>query len=325
MKERNLIADPLTESDFDTAAAEIYNYVRPTPQIAWPLLAERCDCEVWVKHENHLPTGAFKVRGGLWFLGHLARSGTAMAGVVAATRGNHGQSIAFAAGHHGLNAVIVVPHGNNPEKNNAMRALGAELIEHGTDFNEALDHGHAIAEQRGLYAMPTFHGTLVQGVGTYSIEFLRAVPDLDAVYVPLGMGSGIAGMLSARNALGCATEIIGVVAERADAYATSFERGELRTTNSADTVADGLAVRIPDPDALAFLRTGVSRIVRVSDEAILAAVRAYFEDTHNLAEGAGAAPLAALVHERNVMRGKKVGIVLSGGNIDRATFLHALA
>ena len=324
MKQRDLIAEPLTEADFDEAAAEIYKFVQPTPQIAWPLLAERCGCEVWVKHENHLPTGAFKVRGGLWFMKHLARSGEATAGVVAATRGNHGQSISFAAGHHGLNAVIVVPHGNNPEKNRAMRALGAELIEHGTDFNEALNYAHEIAAHRALFAMPSFHATLIHGVGTYSLEFLRAVPDLDAVYVPIGMGSGASGMLAARNALGGETEIIGVVAARADAYATSFERGELKTTNSADTMADGLAVRIPDPDALAFLRTGVSRIVRVLDDDIRAAVRAYFEDTHNLAEGAGAASLAALMNEREVMHGKKVGLVLSGGNIDRATFVRAL-
>lgn len=325
MPSRDLITQPLTEAELEEAAREIYRFVQPTPQIAWPLLAGRCGCEVWVKHENHLPTGAFKVRGGLWFMQHLAGSGEAGNGVIAATRGNHGQSISFAARHHGLNAVIVVPHGNNPEKNSAMRALGAEIIEHGSDFNEALDHAHDIADQRELYATPSYHAALVQGVGTYSLEFLRALPDVDAVYVPIGMGSGISGMLAARDALGLSTEIIGVVAARADAYATSFESGELKTTNAADTVADGLAVRIPDADALVYLQAGLSRIVRVSDEDILAAVRVYFEDTHNLAEGAGAAPLAALMNERETMRGKKVGLVLSGGNIDRATLVRALA
>ncbi len=325
MQQRDLITDPLTEADFEEAAAEIYKFVQPTPQIAWPLLAERCGCEVWTKHENHLPTGAFKVRGGLWFMKHLVRSGEAAGGVIAATRGNHGQSISFAAGHHGLNAVIVVPQGNSQEKNAAMRALGAELIEHGSDFNEALDHALGIAAQRALFAMPSYHAMLVQGVGTYSLELLRAVPDLDAVYVPIGMGSGISGMIAARDALGLTTEIIGVVAARADAYATSFERGELKTTNSADTIADGLAVRIPDPDALAYLKSGLSGIVRVSDDDIRAAIRAYFEDTHNLAEGAGAAPLAALINEREAMRNKKVGLVLSGGNLDRATFRDVLS
>jgi threonine dehydratase len=325
MRSRDLAADPISLAEFDEAAAAIYGFAGPTPQIAWPLLTERCGCDVWVKHENHLPTGAFKVRGGLWFLAHLAASGEASAGVIAATRGNHGQSIAFAARRHGLRAVIVVPRGNNPEKNRSMRALGAELVEHGADFNAALDHARVLARQRGLYAMPSFHPLLVNGVGTYSVELLRAVPGLDAVYVPVGLGSGIAGMLAARNALGLDTEIIGVVAARADAYARSFESGALETTAAADTIADGLAVRIPDAEALAYLRTGVSRIVRVSDADILAAVRMLFEDTHNLAEGAGAAPLAALLGEREAMRGRQVGIVLSGGNIDRATFIRALS
>jgi threonine dehydratase len=324
LRSRDLRSDPIRLAEFDEAAAVIYGCLGPTPQIAWPLLAERCGCEVWVKHENHLPTGAFKVRGGLWFLEHLAASGEAPTGVIAATRGNHGQSIAFAARRHAIDAVIVVPHGNNPEKNHAMRALGAEIIEHGADFNEALDHAVALGRERGLYAMPSFHPLLVNGVGTYAVELLRALPDLDAVYVPVGLGSGIAGMLAARNALGLDTEIIGVVAAGADAYARSFASGVVETTPTADTLADGLAVRIPDADALAYMLSGVSRIVRVSDDAILAAVRHLFEDTHNLAEGAGAAPLAALLEERETMRGKRVGIVLSGGNMDRATFLKAL-
>lgn len=325
MQGRDLTVDPITLVELDQAAAAIYRVLAPTPQIAWPLLAERCACEVWVKHENHLPTGAFKVRGGLWFMQRLMESREAPAGVIAATRGNHGQSIAFAARRHSIGAVIVVPYGNNPEKNRSMRALGADLVEYGADFNEALDHAVDLGRERGLYTMPSFHSLLVNGVGSYSLELLRAVPDLDAVYVPIGLGSGIAGMLAARDALDLDTEIIGVVAERADAYARSFESGAVESTAAADTIADGLAVRIPNADALAYLKTGVSRIVRVADDDMLAAVRILFEDTHNLAEAAGAAPLAALLLERDAMRGKRVGIIISGGNIDRATFVKALS
>ena len=322
---RDLRSEPFTAADFARTAQTLYQWLAPTPQIAWPLLAARCGCAVWVKHENHLPTGAFKVRGGLWFMQQLVEQCATLAGVVAATRGNHGQSIAFAAGQHGLPAVIVVPHGNNPDKNRAIRALGAELVEHGADFNAALDYATELAEARGLYALPSFHSVLVQGVGTSSYEFLRAVPELDAVYVPVGLGTGIAGMLAARQALGRDIEIIGVVAAAADAFAQSFERATVVTTATAATVADGLAVRVPSPIALDYLRTGVARVVRVTDDEILAAVAAYFADTHNLAEGAGAAPLAALWQERERMHGRNVGLVLSGANLDRATMLRALA
>jgi len=323
---RDLITEPLTVADFEDASSEIRKSILPSPQIAWPLLAERCDCKVWVKHENHLPTGSFKVRGGLWFMRQLEQSmERKISGIIAATRGNHGQSVAFAAGRYGLKAYVVVPHGNNPEKNRSMRGLGAAVIEHGTDFNEALDHALSLSIEKGFYAMPSYHPILVQGVGTFAFELLQAQPDLDIVYVPVGMGSGASGTIAARNALRCVTEIVGVVAERADAYALSFEKGQIVETNSADTIADGLAVRIPDPEALRFLRTGLSRIVRVSDDEIRLALRAYFQDTHNLAEGAGAAALAALMKEGEIARGKKVGLILSGGNIDRATLMDALA
>ena len=322
---RDLLTQPLSAADFARAAQEIYTELLPTPQLVWPLLAARCGCEVWVKHENHLPTGAFKVRGGLWFMQQLSEARPAVRGVVAATRGNHGQSIGYAARLHGLGAVIVVPHGNNPDKNRAMAALGVELVEHGEDFNAALDYATLLAAQRGLYLIPSFHPLLVQGVGTYGYELLRAVPDLDAVYVPIGLGSGIAGVLAARNALGLHTEIIGVVSAHADAYAQSFERGELVTTASADTLADGLAVRVPSPAALAYLRSGVARVVRVSDEQVLGAIAALFTDTHNLVEGAGAAPLAALINERERVRGRRVAVVVSGGNLDRVTLQRALA
>ncbi len=325
LPERDLLAQPLTAADFARAAQEIYTALLPTPQLAWPLLAERCDCEVWVKHENHLPTGAFKVRGGVWFMQQLRETLPEVRGVVAATRGNHGQSIAYAASRHDLEVVVVVPLGNNPDKNRAMRALGAELIEHGEDFNAAIDHAMALATERGLYAMPSYHPLLVQGVGTYAYELLRAVPELDTVYVPIGLGSGIAGMLAARNALGLRTEVVGVVSAHADAYAQSFERGEVVSTVSAETLADGMAVRVPSRIAFEYLRSGMARVVRVSDDEVLAAMAALLADTHNLAEGAGAAPLAALLKEREVMRGRRVAVVLSGGNVDRTTLQRVLS
>ncbi|MGR8919887.1 MAG: threonine dehydratase [Gammaproteobacteria bacterium] len=321
---RDLAAEPLSAADFERAASVIYTAVSPTPQIAWPLLAERAGCEVWVKHENHLPTGAFKVRGGVWLMHRLAALPAPPAGVVAATRGNHGQSIAFAGRRAGLEVVIVVPHGNNPDKNRAMRAFGAELIETGEDFDAALAAAAAIAEERGLCSLPSFHAVLVQGVGTYAYELFRAAPPLDVVYAPIGLGSGLCGVLAARNALGLDTEVVGVVSDAADAYARSFEHGRVETTERADTLADGMAVRVPSAEALAFMQRGVSRVVRVSDDAVLGAMRAYLEDTHNLAEGAGAAPLAALLAERERYAGRRAAVVLSGGNVDRGVLMRAL-
>lgn len=324
MKRRDLDATPLSLAEFDTAAAFVHRTLDPTPQIHWPLLAERCGCDVWVKHENHLPTGAFKVRGGLWFLHTLLAEQADCSGVVAATRGNHGQSIAFAAARCGLRAVIVVPHGNNPDKNRAMRALGAELVEAGDDFDAALLHAGELAARDGLYAMPSFDAVLVQGVGTYAVELMRAVEDLDVIYAPIGLGSGLCGLLAARDALGLSTEIVGVVSAHADAYARSLESTALVQTASASTLADGMAVRTPSTEALAYMRGRVSRVVRVDDEAVLYAIAAYLSDTHNLAEGAGAAPLAALLSERDVQAGRRVAVVLSGGNIDRETLARAL-
>jgi len=311
-------------AELEAAADLVHRSVSPTPQIAWPLLAERCGCEVWVKHENHTPIAAFKVRGGLVYMDDLARAQPGVAGVVTATRGNHGQSVAFAARAHGLRAVIVVPHGNSVEKNRAMRAFGAEIVEHGHDFNAAYDHARELAETRGLHMLPSFHPLLVRGVASYGLELFSARDDLDAVYVPIGMGSGVSATLAAREALGRRAAVIGVVAERANAYALSFAAGKPIATNSADTLADGLAVRVPDAGALDIIRAGVERIVTVSEDEILAAMGHYFADTHNIAEGAGAAPLAALLKEREVMRGRKVGLILSGGNLDRALYLRAL-
>ena len=307
------------------ASAElVYRSMTPTAQIRWPLLAMRCGCEVWVKHENHTPTGAFKIRGGLVYMDDLVRRAPDVPGVIAATRGNHGQSVAYAARAHGVKAVIVVPHGNSAAKNKAMRAYGAELIEHGDDFNGALDHAMALAHERGLHMMGSYHELLVRGVASYSLEMFSAAPDLDALYVPIGLGSGVCAAIAARDALNLKTRIVGVVSEKAAAYALSFEAKRPVSTDSADTFADGVAVRVPDPDALEVILAGVERVVTVSDQEILAAMGHYFDDTHNIAEGAGAAPLAALLKEREAMAGKSVGLVLSGGNLDRDLYIRAL-
>ena len=302
----------------------IARHMQPTPQICWPLLSARCGAEVWVKHENHTPIGAFKVRGGLIYMDALKRRTPDVPGVITATRGNHGQSVAFAARSAGVRAVVVVPHGNSVEKNAAMKAFGAELIEHGRDFNEALDFTKEQAEAQKLEFFPSFDPDLVAGVGTYTAELLSAAPDLDAIYVPIGLGSGICGAMSARDALGSKADVIGVVAEGAASYALSYEAREPVPTNAADTFADGLAVRIPDPRALEAILAGAARVVTVSEAEMKAAVRHYYTDTHNLAEGAGAASLAGLLQEKEAMAGRKVGLVLSGGNIDRDLYLDIL-
>lgn len=304
----------LTLAAIEDAAETVYRSMAPTPQYAWPLLAEAVGRPVWVKHENHTPTGAFKVRGGLVMANGIARHHPSGTGIISATRGNHGQSLAFAAARNGLACTIVVPRGNSREKNAAMRAFGAELVEAGSDFDEAKQHAMALADERGLVMVPSFHSDLVRGVATYAMEFFRAVADLDVVYVPIGLGSGICGMISARDLLGRRTKIVGVVSDKADAYALSLESGQRVETASAATFADGMAVRGPDETALAVIRAGVDDILRVSDEAIADAVRQLYRATHNLAEGAGAAALAALLQDRN--RGKTAGIVLSGQNID---------
>jgi len=296
-----------------------------TPQYTWPLLSKRLEAEVWVKHENETPIGAFKVRGGLTYLDALVQKHPHVRGVIAATRGNHGQSIAFAAARHGINATIVVPHNNSVEKNAAMRAFGAELVVHGRDFQEAREYMQQLAIERDLHEVGSFHPWLIRGVATYALEFFEATRGLDVVYVPIGLGSGICGTIAVRDGLGLATQIVGVVSDAADAYAQSFEAGHIITTESADTFADGVACRVPDPDAFAMIRRGATRVIRVSDAEIKAAMRAFFTDTHKVVEGAGAVPLAAAMREREYLRGKKVGLVLSGGNIDRDLFAGILA
>lgn len=315
----------ITKADLEAAAEVVYAHMNPTPQYAWPLLAKRAGAEVWVKHENHTPIGAFKIRGGLNFMTRLKAERPDCPGVITATRGNHGQSVALAASKVGLKATILAPRGNNPEKNAAMKAFGGELIEHGDDFQEAREEAGRLAEDRGLHMIPPFHPWLVAGVGCYSVEFLSAAPGLDTVYVPIGMGSGVCGMISARDALGGATEVVGVVAENAPSYALSYEAGKCVPTNHADTLADGLACRVPDETALDIIMGGASRIVSVSEEEMTAAMVHYFTDTHNIAEGAGAAALAALLKERDRMAGKRVGLILSGGNVDKALFRETLS
>jgi threonine dehydratase len=309
----------------ESAAAVVHRMMAPTPLFAWPLLAARAGAEVWVKHENHGPIGAFKLRGGLVYMDELRRRQPNVRGVVCATRGNHGQSIGYAARLNGLAATIVVPRGNSVEKNAAMRALGVALVEHGHDFQEAYEHAMVLAERDGLFAVRSFDPALVRGVASYALELFRGAPELDTVYVPIGLGSGICGVIAARDALGLATKVVGVVAENAAAYALSFAERKPVSTNSADTLADGLACRVPDQGALEHIWRGAERVVTVSEAEIRAAMRHYFSDTHNVAEGAGAAALAALLKEKARMAGRRVGVVLSGGNVDRPLYARVLA
>jgi len=310
-------------AELERAAARVYAVIPPTPQYSWPLLNARAGLELWVKHENHTPTGAFKVRGGLVLLDALkARPG--FRGVISATRGNHGQSLAFACARAGARCVILVPRGNSPEKNAAMRAFGAELIEHGRDFDEARERAAVLAAGEGLEFIGPFLPGLVAGVASYALELFRGAPPLDAVYVPIGCGSGICGLINARDALGLAAKIIGVVSANANAYARSFAERRPIETESAITVADGMAVRVPVPAALEVIFGGAERIVEVTDAEVEAAMRHYFTDTHNVVEGAGAAPLAAVLRERDRWRGKRVGLIVSGGNVDRDVFRRIL-
>jgi threonine dehydratase len=314
---------PSIES-LQAAADLVHGAIPPTPQIRWPLLSERTGADVWVKHENHTPIGAFKVRGGIVYMEELKRRDPRIRGVIAATRGNHGQSVAFAAARAGLESVLVVPHGNSREKNAAMRALGAELVEHGGDFQEAYEHAALLAETKCLHLVRSFDAALVRGVASYALELFQAVTDLDAVYVSIGLGSGICGTIAVRDALGLRTEIVGVVAASAPAYAVSHAARRPIASSVSATIADGMAVRVPDPAALEIILKGASRVVTVKEDEIKASMRHLFSDTHNAAEGSGAAPLAALLAERERMRGRRVALILSGGNVDREVFAQIL-
>jgi threonine dehydratase len=312
-------------TELEAAAHLVHRTVLPTPQYAWPLLGKRTGCEVWVKHENHTPTCAFKVRGGIVYMDILKRSRARVTGVVSATRGNHGQSIAFSASRAGIPATIYVPHANSTDQNAAMRAFGAAVVEFGRDFDEALAECHRVAHERDLHFIPPFNQDQVKGVATYALELFRAVADLDTVYVPIGMGSGICGLIGARDLLGLKTEIVGVVARNAPAMALSFAAGKLVPTNSAQTFADGMATRDPRQEAVTIIKRGAARVLQLSEDDIAEAVRSYFQDTHNVAEGAGAAPLAGLMQERARMAGKRVAVILSGGNIDTSVYRRLLA
>lgn len=305
-------------AELDAATRIVHAAMPPTPQYDWPMLSARVGASVLVKHENHTPTGAFKIRGGLVFLDALTRTRPQVPGLVSATRGNHGQSLAFAARRTGIPVTIFVPQGNSVEKNAAMRALGASVVEVGADFDAARQHAAEFAQAHGLDMVPSFHPALVRGVATYALELFTAAPDLHTVYVPIGLGSGICGVIRVRDLLGLSTRVVGVVSTEAPAMALSVDAGRIVTTATAATIADGMACRVPDPDAFAMIRAGVERILRVSDAEVGAAMRAYWTDTHNLAEGAGAAALAALLQERDRMAGKRVGVILCGANVDFA-------
>lgn len=312
-------------SDIESASNSVYAQMQATPQYCWPLLCEHLGTEVWVKHENHTPVGAFKIRGGLAYFDYLAKSGQVPDGVISATRGNHGQSVGFAARKHGIAATIVVPVGNSTGKNAAMRSLGVELIEHGDDFQAAREYAGQLAAERSLQMVPSFHPLLVAGVATYSLELLTSVKDVDVVYVPIGLGSGICGMLAARDGLGLKTEVVGVVSAHATAYAQSFSAKRPIESPVTTELADGMACRVPEPDALEMILQGVDRIVQVTDEEVGAAIRTLFECTHNICEGAGAAALAAATQEVPKLAGRKVALVVSGGNIDRSVFARVIS
>src|SRR5437899_3590473 len=324
MRENRLETKMFDLEQLEHARTIVSAAMPPTPAHAWPLLSERLGATAIVKHENHTPTGAFKVRGGLVYVDRLNRERPGTAGLISATTGNHGQSIAYAARRYGVPVTIYVPHGNSVEKNRAMRAFGATLVEHGQDFQSAREEAGRRARLDGLEFVPSFHPDLVVGVATYALELLSKVPDLDVLYVPIGQGSGICGCILARDLLGLKTEIVGVQSTEAPSYALSYAAGAVVTTKTSDTRADGVATRIPDADAVAIICKGASRVVQVTDDEIASAMRAYWTDTHNLAEGAGAAALAAALQEKKKLQGKRVGLVLSGGNIDFDRFRHWL-
>ncbi len=318
--------DPLpTLAEIESITAFIDSVVPPTPQFEWPLLSARARCELWVKHENHAPIGSFKVRGALQYFARLAQRTPNLRGVIAATRGNFGQAVAFAASRHCIPATIVVPHGNSREKNAAMRALGGELIEHGDDFQAALEHAEHLATERSLHFVPSFHRDLAWGNAVSTLRFLRSTPLLARVYVPIGLGSGICGMIAARDALGLSTRIVGVASEHTMGIALSFAARRIVTSTVATRIADGMACSTPNAEALAHILRGVERIAVVTDDEIEAAMRAWFADTHNVAEGAAGAGLAAVLRDRDLNAGQRIGVVFTGGNVDREVFARVLA
>jgi threonine dehydratase len=322
-KELGMIVAALPSvAEIRRAASEVYAVMPPTPQFSWPGLNEHLGCEVWVKHENHTPVGAFKIRGGIVYFNRLRERGD-VRGVICATRGNHGQSVAFNGARTNIGVTIVVPHGNSIEKNDAMRGLGAKLLVHGNDFQAALDYARLVAAEEALHFVPSYAPELVCGVATYALEFLERTPQLDTIYAPVGLGSGLAGLIAARNGLGVDTELVAVVAEGAPAYAQSLASGHIIEA-PADTIADGMACRTPNAEALDVFLANNLRCVRVTDAEIEAAMRLYFTRTHNVAEGAGAASLAAAIKDFSTQR-RRIGVVLSGGNVDRELYVRVLS
>ena len=313
-----------TLADIEAAAQVVYRDFAATPQYRWALLSERLGTDCWLKHENHTPVGAFKIRGGLTYFDQLARRGALPREVVSATRGNHGQSMGWAARRHGVACTIVVPRGNSVEKNAAMRALGVTLVEHGSDFQEAREHAMHIAAERGAHMVPSFHTDLLRGVSTYWWEFLRAVPQLDVVYVPIGQGSGACSAIAAKLALGHGVRVVGVVSSHATTYADSVAAGRVVDAPVTTQLADGMACRVADAAALAIIAPHIDHIVQVSDNEVAAAMRALFTDTHNVAEGAGAAAFAAALQEKDRLAGQTVGVALTGGNVDADIFSQVL-
>ena len=313
----------VTQAEFEQAQKVVYQNLNPTLQHVWPVLADEMGCELWLKHENHTPLGAFKIRGGLVYMHSRVKSGHTN-GVITASTGNHGQSIPYAAARHDIASVVVVPTNNAQDKNAAMRALGTELVEEGHDFDAAKAKAEDLAKARDLHMVPSFHRALVQGVSTYAHELFSAAGALDAVYVPIGLGSGICGVMAARDLLGLKTQVIGVVSERANTYRLSVEAGKPVSTNAAHSFAEGIAVRTPHPEALEAIRQGAERVIEVSDDMIAEAMQVLFRATHNVAEGAGAAALAGLMSERDKMAKKRIGVILSGGNIDADKFANVL-
>ena len=313
-----------TLADIEAAAQVVYRDFAATPQYRWALLSERLGTDCWLKHENHTPVGAFKIRGGLTYFDQLARRGALPREVVSATRGNHGQSMGWAARRHGVACTIVVPRGNSVEKNAAMRALGVTLVEHGSDFQEAREHAMHIAAERGAHMVPSFHADLLRGVSTYWWEFLRAVPQLDVVYVPIGQGSGACSAIAAKLALGHGVRVVGVVSSHATTYADSVAAGRVVEAPVTTQLADGMACRVADAEALTIIAPHIDHIVQVSDNEVAAAMRALFTDTHNVAEGAGAAAFAAALQEKDRLAGQTVGVALTGGNVDADIFSQVL-
>ena len=313
-----------TLADIEDAARTVYQEFQATPQYRWGLLSQRLGTDCWLKHENHTPVGAFKIRGGLTYFDQLARRGALPTEVISATRGNHGQSMGWAARRHGVACTIVVPRGNSVEKNAAMRALGVTLVEHGSDFQEAREHAMQIAAERGAHMVPSFHADLLRGVSTYWWEFLRAVPQLDVVYVPIGQGSGACSAIAAKLALQHPVRVVGVVSSHATTYADSVAAGRVVEAPVTTQLADGMACRVADAAALAIIAPHIDHIVQVSDNEVAAAMRALFTDTHNVAEGAGAAAFAAALQEKDRLAGQTVGVALTGGNVDADIFSQVL-